>query len=86
MFGSTSVLCFGSESFPTSLRRPYTFLPLANPLPSESLLSFENNSTNDPSVELSLDEVKALCAEIGFVIKASSRLSLRSLFAFAFLP
>lgn len=38
-------------------------------LPSRS---FENNSTKDPSIELSLDEVKTLCAEIGFVIKASS--------------
>lgn len=76
MSGSTSVLCSGSEFFSFSLAS----LPLADLLPPQfSSCSFENNSTNDPSVELSLDEVKALCAEIGFVIKVrpsrSSRFS-----------
>lgn len=33
------------------------------------LWHWENNSTNEPSIELSLDEVKALCSEMGFVLK-----------------
>ncbi|KAF4576216.1 hypothetical protein EYR40_000455 [Pleurotus pulmonarius] len=32
------------------------------------LWHFENNNTNDPSIELDLEEVKSLCGEIGFDI------------------
>jgi carnosine N-methyltransferase len=32
------------------------------------LWHWENNTTNDPSVELDLDEVKALVEKIGFKI------------------
>ena len=35
---------------------------LAGPL----LWHFENNSTNDPSIELDLEEVKALVRQMGF--------------------
>ena len=33
------------------------------------LWHWENNTTGDPSVELDLDEVKALCRAIGFELK-----------------
>ena len=35
------------------------------------LWHFENNNTNDPSVELDLDEVKALARKIGFELSVS---------------
>lgn len=37
------------------------------------LWHFEENTTSDPSVELDLEEVKALAAEIGFEIKVRIR-------------
>ncbi len=37
------------------------------------LWHFENNNTNDPSVELDLEEVKALARTIGFELRVSSR-------------
>lgn len=36
------------------------------------LWHFENNTTNDPSVELDLDEVKALARKIGFELSVSA--------------
>jgi carnosine N-methyltransferase len=36
------------------------------------LWHFENNSTNDPSVELDLEEVKSLARKIGFELFVSS--------------
>jgi len=36
------------------------------------LWHFEENTTSDPSIELDLEEVKALAAHIGFEIKVSS--------------
>ena len=33
------------------------------------LWHWENNTTNDPSIELDLEELKRLCAKIGFVIE-----------------
>ncbi|KAL0945887.1 hypothetical protein HGRIS_012171 [Hohenbuehelia grisea] len=38
------------------------------------LWHFENNNTNDPSVELDLDEVKQLCRKIGFEISNERRI------------
>lgn len=35
------------------------------------LWHFENNSTNDPSIELDLEEVKSLAQKIGFEISVS---------------
>ena len=37
-------------------------------LPGPLLWHWENNTTNDPSVELTLDEVKVLARKIGFEI------------------
>ena len=37
------------------------------------LWHWENNGTNDPSVELTLDEVKALARKIGFEIAVRAR-------------
>ena len=43
------------------------------------LWHWENNTSNDPSVELTLDEVKALAREIGFEIAVrAQRVSLRA--------
>ena len=36
------------------------------------LWHWEGNTTNDPSVELTLDEVKALARKIGFEISVSA--------------
>lgn len=56
--GSTQVRagCFGSVSFPADY--------ISGPL----LWHFENNTTNDPSIELDLEELKMLARKIGFVI------------------
>lgn len=35
------------------------------------LWHFENNTTNDPSIELDLEEIKTLARKIGFVISVS---------------
>ena len=43
--------------------------PHAGPL----LWHFEENTTSDPSVELDLEEVKALAAQIGFEIKVCNQ-------------
>jgi hypothetical protein len=41
-------------------------------LPAGPLLwHFENNTTNDPSIELDLEEVKKLVRDIGFELSAS---------------
>jgi carnosine N-methyltransferase len=47
---------FGSFSFPADY--------ISGPL----LWHFENNTTNDPSIELDLEELKMLARKIGFVI------------------
>jgi carnosine N-methyltransferase len=39
------------------------------------LWHFENNNTNDPSIELDLEEVKALARKIGFELSVSARLA-----------
>ena len=36
------------------------------------LWHWENNTTNDPSIELDLEEVKRLCGKIGFTLEVSS--------------
>ena len=38
-------------------------------IPGPLLWHFEENATSDPSIELDLEEVKALAAQIGFDIK-----------------
>ena len=43
----------------------------ANVLIGPLLWHWEGNTTNDPSVELTLDEVKALARKIGFEISVS---------------
>ena len=49
-----------------------TFYSAFTYLPSGPLLwHFENNNTNDPSVELDLDEVKALARVVGFELSVS---------------
>jgi len=40
--------------------------------PGPLLWHFENNTTNDPSIELDLEEVKKLVRDIGFEISVSS--------------
>jgi hypothetical protein len=40
-------------------------------LPGPLLWHFENNTTNDPSVELDLEEVKQLARDIGFELSVS---------------
>lgn len=40
------------------------------------LWHWENNTTNDPSVELDLEEVKELCKKLGFKLEVSFSLSL----------
>lgn len=35
------------------------------------LWHWENNTTNDPSVELDLEEVKELCKKLGFKLEVS---------------
>ena len=50
---------------------------LLNRVSSGPLLwHWENNTTNDPSIELDLEEVKALARAIGFKIEVSSKPSL----------
>ena len=44
-------------------------------LPGPLLWHFENNNTNDPSIELDLEEVKALVRQMGF--RLSVRLAVR---------
>jgi|SRR5712671_4749755 len=45
------------------------------------LWHFEENITSDPSIELDLEEVKALAAQIGFEIKVSTSRRLRTRFS-----
>jgi len=45
------------------------FLNYSHHIPGPLLWHFEENATNDPSIELDLEEVKALAAQIGFEIK-----------------
>lgn len=42
------------------------------------LWHFENNTTKDVSIELSLDEVKTLCEEVGLRIEKSSTRTVRT--------
>jgi carnosine N-methyltransferase len=44
---------------------------LLTPMSGPLLWHFENNTTNDPSIELDLEEVKDLARKIGFVISVS---------------
>lgn len=37
---------------------------------------WENNTTNDPSIELDLEEVKALCKKLGFKLEVGVSISL----------
>lgn len=45
--------------------------PRVNPSIGPLLWHWENNTTNDPSIELTLDEVKTLAKSIGFTISVS---------------
>ena len=45
------------------------FLSLSRYIPGPLLWHFEDNATSDPSIELDLEEVKALASQIGFEIK-----------------
>lgn len=56
---------FGTSSSPTDY--------ITGPL----LWHFENNATNDPSVELDLEEVKTLARKIGFVISVGLYIAFR---------
>jgi carnosine N-methyltransferase len=41
------------------------------------LWHFENNTTNDPSIELDLEEVKALARQMGFEISVSLKFQIQ---------
>ena len=57
----------GMESVPGMSRALVDSYSYAGPL----LWHFEENTTNDPSIELDLEEVKTLAAHMGFEIKVS---------------
>jgi len=48
-------------------------LSLSRHIPGPLLWHFEDNTTSNPSIELDLEEVKALAAQIGFEIKNERR-------------
>jgi len=53
------------------LRVPTLYLAFTHRPPGPLLWHFENNNTNDPSVELDLDEVKALARIVGFELSVN---------------
>lgn len=54
--------------------RPW-FVRACRCIPGPLLWHFENNNTNDPSIELDLEEVKALARQMGFRLSVSLFLS-----------